>query len=170
MHGGDSAIQRDGYVDTKLHMISSTGSSMVPLSADDTTANLSDNHIYRTVTCYLPTTTISEEKEPELVVSYVSADSEYKDHKLYDLCNDKRFELLCPVQRYEHTPVNRIGLVEFYESEFDQVICLWRSKSIELLIERIKSVFRIDPLPVKGYSKASSIVLIGIAVSSSCIV
>ena len=55
------------------------------------------------------------------------------------------------IQRYEHTPTDRLELIQFYESELGQAIYSWRSKSIEPLIEHIKSVFRIDPLPVRGY-------------------
>jgi hypothetical protein len=59
------------------------------------------------------------------------------------------FQLVCPVQRYENTPIERIERVEFYESELGQAIYSRRCKSIEPLIEHIKSVFRIDPLPVR---------------------
>ena len=40
----------------------------------------------------------------------------------------------------------------------DRLSPLLRSISIEPLIEHIKSVFRINPLPVRGYAKASSVV------------
>ena len=61
--------------------------------------------------------------------------------------------MVCPVQRYKNTPVDRIKLVEFYESNVGQTIYSLRSKSIEPLIEHIKSVFRIDPLSVRGYDR-----------------
>ena len=57
-------------------------------------------------------------------------------------------------------PADRLELIQFYESELGQAIYSWRSKSIEPLIEHIKSVFRIDPLPVRGYQKAAGIVLL----------
>jgi hypothetical protein len=47
-------------------------------------------------------------------------------------------------KRYEHTPADRLEMVQFYESELGQAIYSWISKSIEPLIEHIKSVFRID--------------------------
>ena len=53
-------------------------------------------------------------------------------------------------------------MVEFYESNFGQAIYSLRSKSIEPLIEHIKSVFRIDPLPVRGYDKVYAIVLLSV--------
>ena len=37
-----------------------------------------------------------------------------------------------------------------------------RSTSIEPLIEHIKSVFRVDPVPVKGLDKVRSIVLLSV--------
>ena len=67
-----------------------------------------------------------------------------------------------PIQRYEHTPADRLELIQFYESELGQAIYSWRSKSIEPLIEHIKSVFRIEPLPVRGYQKAAGIVLLSV--------
>ena len=42
---------------------------------------------------------------------------------------------------------------------FGQAIYSLRSKSIEPLIEHIKSVFRIDPLPVRGYDRVCAMVL-----------
>ncbi len=103
------------------------------------------------------TTTIPEEK-----ICYMIGDSGYDDQKLYDLSINRGFELICPVQRYEHTPADRLELIQFYESELGQAIYSWRSKSIEPLIEHIKSVFRIDPLPVRGYQMAAGIVLLSV--------
>lgn len=55
-------------------MRSSTGSLIVPLSADLTTANVQDNKMYESITGALP----------EGMVRYVVADEGYDDHKLYD--------------------------------------------------------------------------------------
>ncbi|WP_148680955.1 hypothetical protein [Candidatus Nitrososphaera gargensis] len=54
--------------------------------------------------------------------------------------------------------------MHFYESEIGQAIYSWRSISVdvELLIEHVKSVFRIDPLPVRGYHKAAAAVLLSV--------
>lgn len=136
----------------KLHMISTTGSIIVPLAADFTTANVQDNQMYNPM--------ISSSLFIE--IRYMMGDSGYDDHKLYDLSTKRGFELVCPVQRYEHTPADRLKLIQFYESELGQAIYSLRSKSIEPLIEHIKSVFRIDPLPVRGYHKASGIVLLSV--------
>ena len=139
----------------KLHMISSTGSTIVPLAADFTTANIQDNQMYNPMTS--STTTTPEEK-----IRYMIGDSGYDDQKLYDLSTNRGYALVCPVQRYEHTPADRLELIQFYESELGQAIYSWRSKSIEPLIEHIKSVFRIDPLPIRGYQKAAGIVLLSV--------
>jgi len=140
----------------KLHLISSTiGSIIVPLAADVTTANIQDNQMYSTVICSLPITIIRK-------ISYMSADPGYDDHKLYDLSTDMGFQLVCPVQRYKNTSDDRIKLVEFYESNVGQDIYSLRSTSIEPLIGRIKSAFRIDPLPVRGYTKSCAIVLLSV--------
>ena len=72
------------------------------------------------------------------------------------------FQLVCPVRRYRKTPEERLQLVDFYESPLGQVIYSKRSISIEPMIEHIKSAFRIDPLPVRGYDKVHSIVLLSV--------
>ena len=45
-------------------------------------------------------------------------------------------------------------MINFYDSELGQAIYSWRSTSVEPLIEHIKDVFKIDPLPVRGCQKA----------------
>ena len=93
----------------------------------------------------------------------MAADSGYDDHKLYNLSTDRGFELVCPVsQIYNHTSSDRLQLIEFYESELGQVIYSWRSISIEPLIEHIKGVFKIDPLPVRSYQKVAGLVLLSV--------
>ena len=140
----------------KLHLIStSTGSIIVPLAADFTTANIPDNQLYDILTASLPLAIIRR-------TLYMSADPGYDDHELYDLSSSMGFQLVCPVQRYKNTPADRIKLIEFYESNVGQAIYSLRSISIEPLIEHIKSVFRIDPIPVRGYVKACAIVLLSV--------
>jgi hypothetical protein len=138
----------------KLHLISSTGSTIVPLAADFTTANVQDNQLYNPMTASF--SLFTEE------TYFMIGDSGYDDQKLYDLSINRGFELVCPVQRYVNTSTKRLHLIEFYESELGQAIYSWRSKSIEPLIEHIKSVFRIDPLPVRGYQNAAGIVLLSV--------
>ena len=99
-------------------------------------------------------------------VRYTSADCGYDDHKLYNLSITRGFELVvCPVSEiYNYTSSERLQLMEFYESELGQVIYSWRRISVEPLIEHIKEVFRIDPLPIRGYHKAAAIVLLSVLV------
>lgn len=136
----------------KLHLISSTGSVIVPLAADFTTANVYDNQMYNAMTSSL----LPKE------IGYMIGDSGYDDHSLYELSTKRGFELVCPVQRYEHTHTDRLELIHFYESELGQVIYSWRSKSIEPLIEHLKDVFRLDSLPVRGYRDAAGIVILSV--------
>ena len=93
-----------------------------------------------------------------------TADCGYDDHKLYNLSIDRRgFELVCPVSEiYNNTSSDRLQLIEFYESELGQVIYAWRGISVEPLIEHIKDIFKIDPLPVGGYQKAAGITLLSV--------
>jgi Transposase DDE domain len=140
----------------KLHITSSTGSLIVPLSADFTQADVQDNQMYPAITC--------SSSLPQ-GIRYMAADSGYDDHKLYNLSIDRGFELVCPVSEiYNHTSSDRLRLMEFYESELGQIIYSWRSKSIEPLIEHIKDVFKIDPLPVRGYQKGAGLVLLSVLI------
>jgi hypothetical protein len=95
----------------------------------------------------------------------MTADPEYDDKKLYEY-SKKVFgiDLVCPVKRYKSTPKERLELVCFYESALGHTIYNQRgiSASIEPLIEHIKSVFRIDPLPVYGFQSVSAIVLLSV--------
>ena len=136
----------------KLHLISSTGSLIVPLSADFTQANVYDNQMYPVITSLLPQG-----------VRYVAADCGYDDHKLYNLSITRGFELVSPVSEiYNHTSSDRLQLIHFYESELGQAIYSWRGISVEPLIEHIKDIFKIDPLTVRGYQKAAGIVLLSV--------
>lgn len=116
-HSGIDTDARWGFSHTKswifgykLHMISSTGSSIiVPLSADVTTANVQDNQVYQGLTSSLPSTILKK-------MHYMTADPGYDDQNLYDLSTDLGFELVCPVRRYKNTPSDRQKLVDFYKS------------------------------------------------------
>ena len=137
----------------KLHITSSTGSLIVPLSADFTQADTQDNQMYYAITSSLPQG-----------IRYMAADSGYDDdHKLYNLSITRGFEIVCPVSEiYNHTSNERLQLIEFYESKLGQVIYSWRGISVEPLIQHIKDIFKIDPLTVRGYQKAAGIVLLSV--------
>jgi hypothetical protein len=161
-HSGIDTDARWGFSHTKgwifgykLHIVSSTGSIVVPLSADITTANVQDNQVYDTLTSRLPSTIMKK-------THYMIADPGYDDQNLYDLSTILGFQLVCPVRRYRNTPVERLQLVDFYESALGQTIYSKRSTSVEPLIEHIKSIFRIDSLPIRGYDKISTIILLSV--------
>ncbi len=80
------------------------------------------------------------------------ADPGYDDNKLYKYSKKVLgIDLVCPVERYKNTSKERLEIVCFYESALGQSIYNKRRISIEPLVEHIKSVFRIDPLPVHGF-------------------
>jgi len=79
----------------------------------------------------------------------------------YVISAGKVFLVVFPLQRYEHAKHDRLPLLQFYQSEFEQHVYS-QTISVEPLIEQIKDAFDIDPLPVRGFDKARSIVLISI--------
>jgi hypothetical protein len=143
----------------KLHMICGTdpSSTMIPLSADVTTANVSDKPIYPDVVSCQPPKTL---KKIHHVVCRPCPG--FSGKKLYDFSMDEGFQLVCPVKKYKNTPLQRLKLVDLYESALGQVVYSRRSTSIEPLIQHIKSVFRIDPVPVRGLDSVCSIVLLSV--------
>ena len=94
---------------------------------------------------------------------YMISDPGYDAKKLYEYSKKTLgIDLVCPVERYESTSKERLEIVCFYQSALGQAIYDRRGISIEPLIEHIKSVFRIDPLPVRGFNPVSAIVLLSV--------
>jgi hypothetical protein len=142
----------------KLHLTSTTaaiGKIAVPLTADVTTANIPDNKMY------IPLTS-SSFVFPLFSLRYMVADLGYDAKELYEYSKGLGMDLVCPVKRYKTTSKERLEIVCFYESVLGQTIYKQRGISIEPLIEHIKSVFRIDSLPVHGFHKVSAIVLLSV--------
>ena len=122
-HSGIDTDARWGFSHTrgwifgyKLHMVCSTDSSVVvPLTADVTTANIPDKHVYPGLT-----SSSSSSSSPHLVFrsnkenTFRGSNPGYDDQSLYDLSLGRGFELVCPVRRYKNTPEERLKLVNFY--------------------------------------------------------
>ncbi|HEY6534742.1 MAG TPA: transposase [Candidatus Nitrosocosmicus sp.] len=142
----------------KLHLTSTTGDLVVPLTADVTTANVPDNQMY------IPLTSSSSSVFSLSSLRYMVADPGYDDKELYKYSKKVLgIELVCPVERYKSTFKKRLELVCFYESVLGQATIYSQKRiSIEPLIEHIKSFFRIDPLSTRGLHKVSAIVLLSV--------
>ena len=140
LQGGDGVIPKSGYLDTNCiwYQVPDPSSTIVPLSADVTTANVSDKPIYPDVISCLSPETLKK-------INYMVADPGFSGKRLYDLSLKKGFQLVCPIRKYKNTPVERLKLVDFYQSSLGQIIYFRRRTSIEPLIEHIKSVFGIRP-------------------------
>ncbi len=144
----------------KLHLTSTTGELVVPLTADVTTANVQDNQMYVTLTSSSSSSVFSLP-----FALYMIADpAGYDDKNLYEYSKKTLgIDRICPqVERYKNTPKKRLELVCFYESVLGQAIYSRRRISIEPLIEHIKSVFRIYSLPARGFPAVSAIVLLSV--------
>ena len=142
----------------KLHLTCTAAIDdlVVPLTADVTTANVPDNRMY------IPLTSSSLVFSLPYVL-YMVADPGYDDKNLYKYSKKVLgIDLVCPVERYESPLKERLELVCFYQSILGQAIYSHRKISVEPLIEHIKSVFRIDPLPARGFHKVSAIVLLSV--------
>ena len=90
---------------------------------------------------------------------YIIVDLGYDDKKLYKY-NKKvlGIDLICPVRRYKSNPKKRLEIICFYQLTLGQVIYNQR----RILIEHIKSVFRIELLSARGFHKVSAIVLLSV--------
>ena len=101
----------------KLHITSTTGELVLPLTADVTTANVPDNRMYVSLTFPSSSSVFSL---PSAL--YMVADPGY-DKKLYEYSKKVLgIDLVCPVERYENTPKKRLELVCFYQSTLGQAI------------------------------------------------
>ena len=130
-------------------MSCSTKRLVVPLSADFTTANIADNQMYRSLVNPLAD-----------LLQNIIADPAYDDGDLYRISSECNMRLVCPIKKYDHTPPERLALVEFYESEEGQEIYQNRKISIEPLFEILKDTFGIRVLPVRGFENVKSFVLV----------
>ncbi len=142
----------------KLHLTCTAAIDdlVVPLTADVTTANVPDNRMY------IPLTSSSLVFSLPYVL-YMTADPGYDDKNLYKYSKKVLgIDLVCPVERYESTLKERLELVCFYQSILGQAIYSHRKISVEPLIEHIKSAFRINPLPARGFNSVSAIVLLSV--------
>jgi hypothetical protein len=143
----------------KLHLTCTAAIDelVVPLTADVTTANVPDNRMYIPLT----SSSLSVFSLPSAL--YIISDLGYDDKNLYKYSKKVLgIDLVCPIKRYKSTSKERRDLVCFFESELGQAIYSQRRISIEPLIEHIKSVFRIDPLPARGFHTVSAIVLLSV--------
>ena len=170
-----SGIDKDarwGYSHTKgwvfgykLHLTSTTGDFIVPLTATVTTANIPDNKMYIPLTSSSSSSSSAASSAAFSLpyVLYMIADLGYDDKRIYDYSKKVLgIDLICPVKRYESTSKERLEIVCFYQSVLGQAIYSHRRISVEPLIEHIKSVFRIDPLPARGFDAVSAIVLLSV--------
>ena len=137
----------------KLHLTSTALPIAVPLSADVTTANVPDNRVYPRLTEGLPGD-----------VGFTAGDGGYDDEDLYALTLARGRVLVAPVERFENTPPERLALADFYESPAGQAIYGLRGISVEPLINQIKEVFGLDPLPLRGKDKVSALCLLCVLV------
>ena len=80
----------------------------------------------------------------------VLCDPVYDDGSLHQFSNKKNLRLITLIKIYQHTPTERIKLVEFYNSATDQKLYANRKISIEPLFEYLKDMFDIKRIPVKG--------------------
>jgi hypothetical protein len=129
----------------KIHIVSSTGRMVIPLSASVTTANVPDNQMYQELTGQLAG-----------AVRYIVADAGYDDWKLYDYTIRRGARLVCPIRRYRHTRGDRLELVRFYRSRKGQRIYGTRSVSIEPLIQCVKDTFGTSSVPEIGFDNVTS--------------
>jgi hypothetical protein len=93
---------------------------------------------------------------------YMISDPGFDGKKLYEYSKSigNRFDL-SSVEGW-NIPKKRLELVCFYQSVLGQVIYSRRRISIELLIEQIRSVFRINPFPTRGFHTVYAIVLLSV--------
>ncbi len=72
-------------------------------------------------------------------------------------------DLVCPIKRYKKIPRRGLSLYAFMNLKWGRLSTYHQKViSVEPLIEHIKSIFRINPLPIYGFHTVSAIVLISV--------
>lgn len=132
----------------KMHMTSSTGKLVVPLSTEITPANIHDHLRYQDLIEHLPDS-----------VRYVAGDLGYRDYKLHDYSRLRGIVLVCPIRRFRHTKKKRLEMIRFYRSRKGQSIYRTRRVSIEPLFDCIKETFGVSISPVRRFESVSSYLL-----------
>jgi len=90
-------------------MSCSTGKLIVPLSACITTANIHDSKSYdKLIDSFAG------------LVQNILCDPAYDDGSLYKSSKNNGVRLICPIKKYHSTPLERLKLVEFYNSDEGQ--------------------------------------------------
>ncbi len=87
----------------KLHLTSTTGKIVVPLTADVTIANVPDNKMYISLTSHSSSFSLPS-------ALYMVADPGYDDKKLYEYSKKiLGMDLVCPLERYKSTSKKRLA-------------------------------------------------------------
>jgi hypothetical protein len=102
-------------IQTTSYIINSKiGEIVVPLTADVTTANISDNKMY------IPLLTSSSFVFPLSSLWYIVADPRYDAKELYEYSKGLGIDMVCPIERYESTSKKRLELVYFINRHWDR--------------------------------------------------
>lgn len=121
----------------KLHLTSTVGEVIAPLSFEVTGANVHDSTQFKALTKNFNKT------------KHFVGDNAYDSKELYQFASSLGGKLTTPVRRFRNLNEERKALVSWYESDFGQYLYARRS-DIERLFGTLKDVFLIDPLPVTG--------------------
>ena len=98
------------------------------------------------------------------LVENILYDPVYDDKSLYQFSEKKNQRLITPIKQYSRTPLDRIKLVEFYNSVMEQDLYSQKKVSIKPLFEIFKDTFNIRTVPVKGFDNVKSFVLVCVLV------
>ena len=127
-------------------------SDIIPTDSDLTCANVADNIPARSFIKQLPVS-----------AKYLLADGTYDDHKLTDLCEQRKNgkyitrRLVVHMKIKKHTPPRRRQYGIWFASPSAQKIYRQRSTSVEPFPERLKRLFEIEPIWKKGKKFAAAL-------------
>jgi len=141
----------------KGYVASSTTPIPVPLYASLTGANAPDNSLYPDALNGLPEG-----------VSINVADAGHDDRRLHALSHARGVRLLASL-RGRVRSADRLRAQVLLRSEEGRALQRLRSTTVEPLIGQMKGLFKLDPMPAKGRSGASSLWLLGNLTYQLCV-
>jgi hypothetical protein len=138
----------------KAHVTTTVAPTTVRVVLEATvTGSACESHILKDRVCYLPD-----------MVQTLLLDASYDDSKLIDHCEAQAIEVLAPLAKPigASTPQKRRDRAAYLATPEGKSRYKQRGSSIEPFFATIKSLFGLDPLPIKGKIKSSAFILLAL--------
>lgn len=131
-------------------LVSGCSEAALPFDVEVAAANIKDDQVFKDKLAH----TLPQQTE------VLFADSGFDDEACYELCDCKDISLITPIQAKKSTPVHRLQSVALYNDlEVREAFSL-RKTTVEPFQGRLKALFDLEYLCMKGLSNVRPLVLL----------